>query len=145
MLNFKEFIKDSFSTHASARALERGWTAEEIHAFTNSEITETILQKLSEVVPDEPDKRGFEFFIFKRINGIPRAAIGVFKKGFKKGEELKILILTFLDKKFKETDYFYSNVICTIKIESDTSINIWPEMIESPPKIFNSKTKGNLK
>mgnify|MGYP001767212381 CR=1 FL=1 len=140
MKKFKEFIKDSFSTHAAQRALERGWTNEEIQLFTNQEITETLKTKLKESLQEEPDQKGYEFFIFRRINGIPRAAIGVYKKGFKTGEDIKILIATFLDKKFKETDYFFNNVAWTIKIISDTSINLWPEKLDSPPKLFNSKS-----
>jgi len=140
MIKFKDFTVDSFSTHAAERAIQRDWTKEEIEAFTNPIITKTIQDRLEHSTTEEPDYVGWTFFIFKVINHIPRAAIGVYKKGFKKGEGIKLLIITFLDKRYRESDYYFSDVCWTIKILSDTEITIYPEELDNPPKSLNSKS-----
>lgn len=151
MKSFKEFTSnnnDIESTHAIVRASQRkgdesnlGWTRETRAYFNNPLLEETLISAFTESLGEyfdvsmNPDYVGHEFFIFRRIKGIPFAAIGVFKRGFKPQEGLKIVIVTYFPVRLKLSDYIWKDVVWSVKVNSDIDVELTPEKISSdPPK-----------
>lgn len=150
MKSFKEFsnTNDIESTHAIERASQRkgdesklGWTKETRECFNNPLLEETLISAFTESLGEyfdasmNPDYVGHEFFIFRRIKGIPFAAIGVFKRGFKSQEGLKIVIVTYFPVRTKLSDYIWKDVVWSVNVNSDIDVELTPEKIVSnPPK-----------
>jgi len=154
MKTFKEFYdKDIESTHAIERSKERSkghknelcWTQEKRNLFTNATLERTLIVSFTKSLGDlfdeslNPDYKGHEFFIFQRYKGIPLAAIGVFKRGFKPGEGLKIIILTYYPIKYKLAEYVWKDVVWSVKVISNEEVEISPEkIVKDPPDKISS-------